>query len=84
MKTQLHPYVGMWVTADGYIRHELMLDGRYVEHRGTRHHAYQGWYQISNDHIDYQDDKGFDAEGDFVNGVLYHAGMILYRERLHG
>ena len=26
-----HPYVGMWVTADGYIRHELLQEGRYDE-----------------------------------------------------
>jgi hypothetical protein len=22
-------YVGMWVTQDGYVRHELLLNGRY-------------------------------------------------------
>lgn len=30
-----HPYVGMWVTADGYIRHNLLPNGRYDEARGT-------------------------------------------------
>lgn len=27
-------YVGMWVTADGRIRHELLPGGRYDEARG--------------------------------------------------
>ena len=31
-----HPYVGMWVTKDGYIRHELLSNGRYDEARGQR------------------------------------------------
>ncbi|MGK5448897.1 Atu4866 domain-containing protein [Streptomyces radiopugnans] len=29
-----HPYVGMWVTADGHIRQELLANGRYDEARG--------------------------------------------------
>lgn len=60
-----HKYVGMWVTADGYIRHELLPNGRYM---------------LSGDHIDYVDDTGFTADGEFKDGVPYHAGMILYRE----
>jgi hypothetical protein len=75
-----HPYVGMWVTKDGYIRHELLPNGRYDEARGKRESAYQGRYAIAGDHIDYVDDTGFTADGDFRNGILYHAGMILYRE----
>jgi hypothetical protein len=75
-----HPYVGMWVTADGYIRHELLPNCRYDEARGTRRSAYQGRYEIRGNHIDYWDDTGFTADGDFIDGVLHHAGMILYRE----
>lgn len=74
-----HPYVGMWVTQDGHIRHELLPNGRYVEARGMRERAYEGRYEVSGDHIEYWDDTGFTADGDFVDGVLYHAGMILYR-----
>lgn len=73
-------YIGMWVTADGYIRHELLPGGRYDEARGNRQSAYQGSYKITGDHIDYKDDTGFTADGEFRDGVLYHAGMILYRE----
>ncbi|GLQ09135.1 hypothetical protein GCM10007913_10670 [Devosia yakushimensis] len=77
--TAHHPYAGMWVTQDGHIRHELLPNGRYVEARGTRERAYEGRYEVSGDHIEYWDDTGFTADGDFVDGVLYHAGMILYR-----
>jgi hypothetical protein len=76
-----HKYVGMWLTSDGHIRHELLPNGRYDEQRGKRKSAYQGRYTISGNHIDYVDDTGFTADGDFVDGVLHHAGMILYRER---
>ena len=75
-----HPYVGMWVTADGYIRHELLLNGLYDEARGNRKSAYQGSYTIEGHHIEYVDDTGFTADGDFIDGVLYHAGMVLYLE----
>lgn len=74
-----HPYVGLWVTDDGHIRHELLANGRYVEARGTRERAYAGRYEITGDHIDYWDDTGFTADGDFQDDVLYHAGMILRR-----
>ncbi|WP_339303910.1 Atu4866 domain-containing protein [Paenibacillus sp. FSL R5-0519] len=75
-----HPYVGMWVTKNGYIRHELLPSGRYDEARGDRQSAYQGRYVVEGDHIEYVDDTGFTADGDFKEGVLYHAGMVLYRE----
>lgn len=75
-----HPYVGMWVTADGNIRQELLAIGRYDEARGNRPSAYQGRYEISGNHIDYWDDTGFTADGYFEDGVLYHAGMVMYRQ----
>ncbi|MCI3920784.1 Atu4866 domain-containing protein [Paenibacillus sp. TRM 82003] len=74
------PYVGMWVTKDGYIRHELLANGRYDEARGNRKSAYQGSYVIEGNHIEYVDDTGFTADGDFRDGELHHAGMLLYRE----
>ncbi|ANK76670.1 Atu4866 domain-containing protein [Ensifer adhaerens] len=79
-KTSPHPYAGMWVTADGNIRHALLPNGRYDEARGRRESAYQGRYVVTGDHIEYWDDTGFTADGDFVDGVLYHAGMVLYRK----
>ena len=75
-------YAGLWVTADGQIRHELLSDGRYVEARGNRERAYEGRYWLTGDHIDYQDNTGFTADGDFKDGILYHAGMVLYRQNV--
>lgn len=77
---QDHPYVGVGVAADGHIRHELLPNGRCVEAHGTRKRAHEGRYQVTGDHIEYWDDTGFTADGDFIDGVLYHAGMILYRK----
>ncbi|MDO1582268.1 Atu4866 domain-containing protein [Rhizobium oryzicola] len=74
-----HPYSGLWITGDGHIRHELLPNGRYVEARGHRERAYQGRYEIHGNHIDYKDDTGFTADGEFQNDILYHAGMILIR-----
>ncbi|MEO3388403.1 Atu4866 domain-containing protein [Mesorhizobium sp. CAU 1741] len=75
-----HPYVGMWVTSDGRIRHELLPNGRYVEARGSRERAYEGRYEVTGTHIEYWDDTGFTADGDFIDDVLHHAGMILHRQ----
>lgn len=73
-------YIGMWVTEDGYIRHELLPDNRYDEARGDRKSAYRGSYKVTGNHIDYKDDTGFTADGEFRNGILYHGGMVLYKE----
>jgi len=73
-------FTGMWVTKDGYIRHELLPGGRYDEARGNKKSAYHGSYTINGNHIDYIDDTGFIADGDFKDGVLYHGGYIFYRE----
>ena len=78
-ETTSHPHVGMWHTADGRVRHELLTSGRYVEARGTRESAYTGRYTVTGDHIDYVDDTGFTADGDFIQGVLHHGGMVLRR-----
>ncbi|MBP0444752.1 Atu4866 domain-containing protein [Roseomonas sp. SSH11] len=75
-----NPYVGMWVTADGRIRHELLSDGRYDEARGNRQSAYRGRYWLEGNRIEYLDDTGFTADGEFRDGVLHHGGMIFHRE----
>ncbi|WP_246199791.1 Atu4866 domain-containing protein [Arthrobacter zhaoguopingii] len=76
----LHPYVGMWVTADNQIRQELLPDGRYDEARGERESAYTGRYWVQGTHIEYLDDTGFSADGDFQGDVLHHGGYVFYRE----
>ena len=67
-----HPYLGMWITGDGHVRQELLSNGRYDEARGTRKSAYQGRYEVTGDHIEYWDDTGFTADGDFIGDVLHH------------
>ena len=74
-------YIGMWVTQDGYIRHEILPNNRYDEARGDRESAYQGRYEITGNRINYWDDTGFTADGEFRDGVLYHGGYVFYRER---
>ncbi len=74
-------YIGMWVTADGYILHHLLPENRYDEARGKRESAYRGSYKVTGNHIDYKDDTGFTADGDFRDGILYHAGMVLYKQK---
>lgn len=77
-----HPYVGMWLTADGYVRHNLLPGHRYDEARGTRESAYRGRYEVSGTRIEYWDDTGVTADGIFVDeNTLHHGGMILYRKR---
>jgi hypothetical protein len=78
----MQPYVGMWVTEDGYIRHELLPDGRYDEARGSRESAYTGSYVIKGNRIEYVDDTGFTADGEFVEpDVLHHGGYVFRRVR---
>jgi hypothetical protein len=80
LSNDTHPYVGLWVTDDGRVRHELLPNGRYDEARGSRESAYQGQYWVDGTHIDYLDDTGFRADGEFIDGVLHHGGMILRRQ----
>jgi hypothetical protein len=80
-----HPYVGLWVTEDGRVRHELRPENRYVEARGSHEGAYRGRYEIRDTHIDYWDDTGFTADGTFVDAdPLHHGGMVLRRRSTDG
>lgn len=76
-----NPYVGMWITADGHIRQELLPNGRYDEARGDRQSAYEGRYEVKGNNINYWDDTGFTADGIFVGtNELHHGGMVFYRK----
>ena len=80
-----HSYAGMWVTDDDRVRHELLPNGRYDEARGERESAYRGRYEVWGAHIEYWDDTGFTADGDFVDAdTLHHGGMILRRRPAAG
>ncbi|MFY1702464.1 Atu4866 domain-containing protein [Micromonospora sp. WMMA1923] len=74
------PHLGMWIDESGFLHQELTADGRYDETRGGRPHAYQGSFWITGDRIVYLDDLGFWAYGEFVDGVLHHAGYVLHRK----
>lgn len=75
-----HAYAGLWVTDDGFVRHQLLPNSRYDEARGKRESAYRGRYEVTGTHIEYWDDTGFTADGDFVDiNTLHHGGMILRR-----
>ncbi|MFE7268691.1 Atu4866 domain-containing protein [Streptomyces sp. NPDC057592] len=71
------PRVGVWVDRNGFLYQELTADGRYDETRGGRPHAYQGRYWIDGDRIDYLDDLGFWAYGEFQGDELHHAGYVM-------
>ncbi|GAA1733163.1 Atu4866 domain-containing protein [Nonomuraea bangladeshensis] len=71
------PRVGVWVDRKGFLHQELAADGRYDETRGGRPHAYQGRFWIDGDRIDYLDDLGFWAYGEFRGDELHHAGYVM-------
>ncbi|WP_247703850.1 Atu4866 domain-containing protein [Streptomyces sp. RK76] len=74
-----HPFLGVWVDDNDFVRQELLPDGRYDEARGNRPSAYQGRYWITGNRIDYLDDLGFWAFGEFRDGHLHHAGYRFTR-----
>ncbi|SDG48370.1 protein Atu4866 [Lentzea fradiae] len=74
-----HPRLGTWIDESGFLHQHLTADGRYDETRGGREHAFQGRYTIIGDRIEYLDDLGFWAFGDFVGDELHHAGYVMRR-----
>lgn len=74
----MHNFIGHWVTGDGHVRQELRADGRFVEARGNQERAYSGRYRLEGNRIEYIDDSGFTAEGQFRDGILYQSGIVLY------
>lgn len=71
------PRMGVWIDSNDFLHQELTPDGRYDETRGGRPHAYQGRYWIDGDRIDYLDDLGFWAYGEFRGNELHHAGYVM-------
>ncbi|EHR62294.1 Atu4866 domain-containing protein [Saccharomonospora cyanea] len=74
-----NPRLGVWIDREGFLHQELTADGRYDETRGGRPHAYQGRFWIDGDRIDYLDDLGFWAYGQFEGDELHHAGYVMKR-----
>ncbi len=71
------PRLGVWIDESDFLHQELTADGRYDETRGGRSHAFQGRFWISGDRIDYVDDLGFWAFGEFRGDELHHAGYTM-------
>jgi hypothetical protein len=71
------PRIGVWIDENDFLHQELTADGRYDETRGGRPHAYEGRYWIDGDRIDYLDDLGFWAFGEFRGEELHHAGYAM-------
>jgi hypothetical protein len=72
-------FAGLWVTADGQVRQELVPGGRFVEARWDGEKIREGRYWLEGNHIEYRDGKGFAAAGDFRDGMLHQGGMVLFR-----
>ena len=70
-------YAGEWVSPDRTVRQRLLPNHRYEERHGST--VYRGTYRIRGEHIEYWDDAGFVADGDFVNGALHQSGTVLIR-----
>jgi hypothetical protein len=77
-----HDYTGLWVTESRDVRQVLLPNGRYLETRTGENlgaeGACQGTYLIAGDHIVYRDDSGLVAEGDFIEGQLHQAGVVMF------
>ncbi len=73
------PRLGVWIDESDFLHHELTADGRYDETRGGRPHAFQGRFWVDGDRIDYLDDLGFWAFGEFRGDELHHAGYVMRR-----
>ncbi|MEV0481712.1 Atu4866 domain-containing protein [Streptomyces sp. NPDC050508] len=71
------PRVGVWIDRNDFLHQELTATGRYDETQGGRPHAYEGQYWIDGDRIDYLDDLGFWAFGEFRGEELHHAGYAM-------
>lgn len=71
--------LGIWIDTSDFLHQELTADGRYDETRGGRPHAFQGRFWIDGDRIDYLDDLGFWAFGEFREDELHHAGYAMRR-----
>jgi hypothetical protein len=73
-------HLGVWVDQNDWLHQELLPQGRYDETRDGRRHAYTGRYWVDGDRIDYLDDSGFYAFGEFIDDQLFHAEFVMRRQ----
>ena len=71
-------YLGVWKSAGGFIRQELLADGTYVKQKGSRP-TVAGRYAIDGARIAYESEDGRAHAGEFTEGRLHQAGMIFYK-----
>ena len=71
-------FTGLWISADHDVRKRLLPNGRFIALVGAEARRYQGDYRIEGRRIVYRKDNGMIGEGEFIDGVLYQAGMALY------
>jgi len=71
------PRLGTWIDPDKRLEQHLTADGRYSETRNGHRNAYTGRFWLDGDRITYLDDQNFWAFGEFVDGVLHHAGFVM-------
>lgn len=71
-------FVGTWKSAGGFIRHDLLPDGRYVKQRGARIAA-TGSYRVEGSHIAYETEDGAQYSGEFVGGALRQGEKLFYK-----
>jgi hypothetical protein len=71
-------YVGSWKSAGGFIRHDLLPNGRYVKQRGSRI-ASIGSYRVNGSRIHYETEDGLQFSGEFVDGALRQGEKIFYK-----
>jgi len=78
---QNHPYAGRGVSSAGDGLKSVVPNGRYPEAGGGRESHYEGRHEDPGNHISSWDEPVFTADGDFIDDVLHHGGMILYRQK---
>ncbi|GAA2903239.1 hypothetical protein Acy02nite_86540 [Actinoplanes cyaneus] len=72
--------VGVWIDQNDWLHQELLPQGWYDETRGGRRHAYTGRYWLDGNRIDYLDDSGFYAFGEFIGDQLFHAEFVMRQQ----
>jgi hypothetical protein len=73
-------FTGLWISADHDVRKMLLPNGRFIALVGAEARRYQGEYRIEGQRIVYRKDNGMIGEGEFIDGVLYQAGLALFAE----
>ena len=76
----IRPYLGLWVSSDQSVQQRLLPNSRYEESHGFT--IYRGTYRVRGEHIEFWDDSGFVADGDFLDGALQQSGVTLIRTQL--